>query len=119
MLSIFIMIFVYLYTKKLYNQYHYIYAIFRHFCDIKGWEQPTVASLGADGIPPSSSIPMSSMAATEATDDDDDDVKKDLVLSSATVSDSGDSNGYEGDNTGKSILLPIASPIVVADKITM
>lgn len=25
---------------------------FRHYCDQRGWEQPTINSLGADGIPP-------------------------------------------------------------------
>ena len=24
----------------------------RHYCDLKDWEQPTITSLGVDGIPP-------------------------------------------------------------------
>ena len=63
--------------------YYLSYVICRHYCDQRGWEQPTINSLGEDGIPPPTSVdpvishnnnpdPRSSCNHTAAADDADD-----------------------------------------------
>ena len=43
-----------------------ICKLYRHYCDAKGWLQPTIKALGADGLP---SAPTESLSAVLPTVD--------------------------------------------------
>jgi hypothetical protein len=38
----------------------------REYCDVKGWEQPVISSLGADGVPPQKKAGAESAVGAEA-----------------------------------------------------
>ena len=60
----------------------------RHYCDMKGWEQPTILSLGEDGLPPV-------LRTTAEPSSRDDAISADSTM--PTISAAGDQDGERSD----------------------